>query len=221
MSLSRDQVLRLMAYADGELDEEDRAGVEALLASNDEARCVVAAMEGSAIGEWVRTAQEERAVAALEKLGGADSIADSVLAKIETPQQVVVDFASARARQQKQAGSRRTGAIVVGVLALAAGVALYIASERSKNPGVSVPVAVTNPPTQQAPTPQAPTAPTSTEQPSVTPPAAVAGAEQPPVEIESDSSDVSVYYVPTSPGAAANVNATSVVIWFDEPSGAK
>lgn len=209
MSLSREQVLRLMAYADGELEDGERASVESLLAASAEARCVVAAMEGSAIGEWVVRSQDERAAR-----GGADGIADAVIAKIQAP--AAVDIAAARRRQEeRQRASRRTGAIAVGFLALAAGVALYVASNRSGGSVVpSMPVAA-NPPATSALSTAATAA-----QPAIAPSAALpenaVARESPPVEIESDSDDVSVYYVPTSPGAAANVNATSVVIWFDD-----
>lgn len=212
MSLSHEQVLRLMAYADGELEGEERAEVDALLASNDEARCVVAAMQGSAVGEWVAHTHEERAVRA-----GADSIADAVMAKVEA--RPVVDLAAARARH---ASSRRTGAIVVGLLALAAGVALFIASGRESGTAVpSMPVASNGaPPGTHRPSLPPPTN-VLPQAPSPAPAATVASGEEPPVEIESDSEDVSVYYVPTSPGAAANVNATSVVIWFDDTTAPK
>ncbi len=74
MTLPRDTMLELMAYADGELDGEAHARVEALVASNEEARRVVLALDD--LGEWVR---EGSGVA----LAAADGIAELVMARVE------------------------------------------------------------------------------------------------------------------------------------------
>ena len=47
-------MLELMALADGELEGEDRARVEALVAQSDEARQVVEAMRSPVLGTWLR-----------------------------------------------------------------------------------------------------------------------------------------------------------------------
>jgi len=56
MSLSRETMLALMAYADGELEGKERARVDALLAKSEEARRVVQAMCGGAVGAWLSQA---------------------------------------------------------------------------------------------------------------------------------------------------------------------
>jgi anti-sigma factor RsiW len=109
MSLSRETMLELMAFADGELEGEDRARVERLVAESSEARSVVEAMRSPAIGAWLEGEMAERAAA-------ADGIAAAVMAKLP-----------------KRAPARgRSPAVVISIgaaLALAAGVALILRSQ--------------------------------------------------------------------------------------------
>jgi len=108
VSLSRETMMDLMAFADGELEGEDRARVERLVAENSEARSVVDAMRSPAIGEWLEGEMAERAAA-------ADGIAGAVMAKLP---------ARGPAR-----GRSPVAVISIGAaLALAAGVALILRS---------------------------------------------------------------------------------------------
>jgi anti-sigma factor RsiW len=109
MSLSRETMMDLMAFADGELEGEDRARVEQLVAENSEARSVVDAMRSPAIGEWLEGEMAERTAA-------ADGIAGAVMAKLP-----------ARAPSR---GRSPVAVISIGAaLALAAGVALILRSQ--------------------------------------------------------------------------------------------
>src|SRR6185312_14724815 len=73
-TLSREAMIELMAYADGELDGDALARAEQLVRSDDEARRLVDAMRG--IGEVVRELPEAHAS---ERASG---IADDVMARI-------------------------------------------------------------------------------------------------------------------------------------------
>jgi anti-sigma factor RsiW len=101
-------MMDLMAFADGELEGEDRARVERLVAENSEARNVVEAMRSPAIGAWLEGEMAERTAA-------ADGIAGAVMAKLPA-----------------RGPSRARPAVVISIgaaLALAAGVALILRSQ--------------------------------------------------------------------------------------------
>lgn len=108
MSLSRETMMDLMAFADGELEGEDRARVERLVAENSEARSVVDAMQSPAIGTWLEGEMAERTAA-------ADGIAAAVMAKLPA--------------RGSSRGRSPVAVISIGAaLALAAGVALILRS---------------------------------------------------------------------------------------------
>jgi len=123
MTLSREAMLELMAYADGELDADAHARVEALIASNDEARGVVDSMQ--TLGDAVRSVRDAYAPTSAI----ADSIAADVMAKIEAAQPAagggelreLVSLAERRA-------AMRTRVTMAGaaIVALAAGVLLFL-----------------------------------------------------------------------------------------------
>ncbi len=135
MSLSHETVLELMSLADGELEGEDLERVERLVVVNEEARAMVESLrradEGPA-GAWLQESLNHRAGS-----GGADAIAEAVMAAVErsgAPARapaaslnsagIVVPMAGARARRS----SRLQVAVTAGAaaLALAAAVALYV-----------------------------------------------------------------------------------------------
>lgn len=120
MSLSRETMMDLMAFADGELQGADRARVERLVAENSEARSVVDAMRSPAIGTFLEAEMVERTAA-------ADGIAGAVMAKLP---------ARGPARGRAPVVVMSIGA----ALALAAGVALILRSEGA-TPGAHEPVA--------------------------------------------------------------------------------
>ncbi|MFO0675521.1 MAG: hypothetical protein U0169_03240 [Polyangiaceae bacterium] len=102
----------IMAYADGEL-EADRARVEALLASDGDAKNLLAELRG--VGDWVGRCRSP-------PQHGADGIADAVMAKVGTVG-APIDLAGARAKRAMRMGT--VGAVGT-VLALAAAVFLLV-----------------------------------------------------------------------------------------------
>jgi hypothetical protein len=203
MSLSRENLLELMALADGELEGEARTRAEALLAKDPEAQRALEALQAGAVGEWVARFAEDGAVKA-----GADSIADAVMANVAASR-APTKLDAARARR------RNVAAVAALAVAMAAGVAAYVRSDKTP-PG---PVASDTTPTRST----APTIPPSEGPTEIatndTLNAAGRGVEL--EEVESLSA-VSVFYVPAV-AAPANANASSVVIWIDdtapEPGG--
>ncbi len=120
MSLTRQTMMELMAFADGELEGEDRARIERLVAENGEARGVVEAMRSPAIGAFLQGEMAERAAR-------ADGIAGAVMAKLPA----------------RGPARGRSPAVVISIgaaLALAAGVALILRSQGPTNE-TNVPVA--------------------------------------------------------------------------------
>ena len=205
MTLPRATMMELMAYADGELDDDTRARVEELLATNAEARGVAEAL--GALGEDVREAVLGRVIPR------ADGIADAVMKRLGGHGPVDADMgkrdgpvgrtggahslpAGASVAQVLPIGTARQvrvaiAAAAVSALALAAGYAFVVRSAVDK---LGAPA-----------------------------PAPLASAEAPDgtgqgVEVEQlDSPDrsVSMMYLPAV-AAAANANASTVVVWITD-----
>jgi hypothetical protein len=213
VSLSREILLDLMGFADGELEGEARERTEKLVASSDEARRVVDAMREGLLGAWLGDITRDRAVAA-----GADGVADAVMAKAAALRSEAVRGASsplapasigdARARR----ASRARGALGAGLgaLALAAGIAFYAHTQASRSDS---PVATAGP---SGPLEEAPSM-TSTALAQGGP--ATRGVEVD--EIDSPSHGVSVFEIPMGAAAAAASpgHAASVVIWIEDEPG--
>jgi hypothetical protein len=195
MSLSKETMLELMRYADGdaELDAASRARIEALLRASEEARGVVEAM--GALGDFVREGASQRP----GKSAAADAIADGVMAAIAQESVRVAPIARAR---RSRAGA---ASAVIVALALASGV---IFSLRSKLPA---PIAKVEPAVTARPAPAGePEAPSAL-------PAALAEAEGHGVDLEevrSVRNKVDVFFMPPAVGA-------SVVVWIDDRHGSQ
>jgi len=192
-----------MGFADGELEGEAQERVEKLVASSEEARRVVEVMRGGNLGDWLSDTLEERSVA-----GGADGIADAVMAKAVALRPSSI--ASARAR--KTSPARRAVAAGMAVFALAAGIALY-ARTYATHPMGDVPVASVAP----SPPPGGPAymTPSAVAQGTT----AIHGVEVD--EIDSPSHGVSVFEIPMAAAAAAASpgHGASVVIWIEDEPG--
>lgn len=199
MTLSSDIMLKLMAYADGELAGDDLTEVEDILATNADAVRFVNDIAN--LGDIV---QEGHASCAGKAIASFD-IADAVMAKIEAepkaalegsqsaPVSPVTGVSSLAAERAKRSRRTQVGAGVAAVLALAA--AVFLVARPQETPMAPAPVAANTTP---APEPSN-------------------GA---PVEVDVTATDtpgqsVSVFYLP-----AANEVTTSVVVWVDE-TGAK
>ncbi len=187
--LSENRMLKLMAYADGELDGVERAEVEAWLATDIDA--VRFANEIAGLGDLVKTG---RAASKDAKAVASFDIADAVMAAVgdekkekAKPGSSVHSLDAARAARQK---SFKVGAVVAAALALAASV-FVMARNKDEAPLARAPI-----PTVQ-PSPNA--------------------SAEPGVDVdlvESAGESVRVFYLSseTSP-------TTSVVVWVDESAG--
>jgi len=192
-------MLEIMSLVDGELEGEERARVEGLVARDAEAARVYEALRGGEVGGWLAGTSDTRAIGA-----GANAIADQVMSSIASIARgsraglsggvAVPSIADARA---KRSIGRRAAALVVGGLAMAAAVALYVRSgDRSRMS--EAPVASVMAPTELA-----------------------AGVEV--NEIDALSRGVSVFEIPAQAAAMAQPSATpaSVVIWVEDDPGSK
>jgi len=203
MSLSHETMLELMSLADGELEGPDRERVERLVATNDEARAIVASVGGAAVGSWLASAMDERAAAS-----GADGVADAVMASIAGTGARAASNGVAEVASMGQARARRASRVQVvvsataAVFALAAGVALYVRSGVGHVDDRAPVASVRTPPVDMIP-------PTSVAQ--------VGGGVE-VNEIDAPSREVSVFEIPVG-AAAAVAGSSSVVVWVDDDPG--
>jgi hypothetical protein len=214
VSLSKDELFDLMAYADGEVDPSKVAQVESLIAKSEVARRVLE--QQGALRQWVLDTQGTSPAK-----GGADGIADAVMAKIREPAGAsITTLDRARARGRPGGALPRQYILWVGPLAaVAASVALfYFWSGGPSSPRGRV--AIQEGKTSAAPPSNAPAA--TPAPPAEVPgaPSAVASAEpleEPGIDVqavESPQHQFSIFYVPG--GTGANAHASSVVVWIGE-----
>jgi anti-sigma factor RsiW len=211
MSLSHETLMELMSFADGELDAEDRARVESLIASDDEARRVVEAMRGGEVGSWLAGSLEQHAVAA-----GADRIADGVMSAIANTAPAALSggiaIPSVRPRGRRSLGWG-VGGVLAGGLALAAAVAVYF-QVGPQRPEQQAPVASVVAPAVDFQLPVAPSAALAQQ-------GGAAGVEV--NEIDAPSRGVSVFEIPVQAAAAVvqPSGPSSIVVWVEDDPGAK
>ena len=219
MSLSRESVMRLMAFADGELEGEELAAAEKLAAESEEARRIVATLQAADVGKWLEEAMDAR-------LDAADGIADGVMAKLaangaSAPAEGarpanVIKFGDERARKP------RTAVMVggfVGLLAAAAAAVLFVQSQSGPQT-LQGPVAIVQSVTPPAPASVEPVDPAASSLSAMAAAAANEGLGVSVDEIDSPAHDVTVFEIPASGIAAAAGQAapSSVVIMIsDEP----
>jgi hypothetical protein len=201
MSLSREAMLDVMAYVDGELSGEALDRTEALLASDEDAARL--ALELRTLGDCVRVVHTDRAQAQ-----NPDEIADDVMKALDKN---VVPIASLAAR--------RRNAIITGSISAVLGIAaawFLIVHAPSQNPDAAVAQASAQT-TAKPMIPPLPTDKTNDVAPVDTDKLAAEAYLQSGVDVESVESpkhEVSVFYVPAT--ASANPNASSVVVWIGE-----
>ena len=223
MTLPREVVLELMAFADGERDGAARERAESLVATNAEARGFVEVTRGAHLRAFLEDEIDRRAASA-----GADAIAESVMKALAAEQAVPPDGTQSALRadaglhpQALRLQARvprpalaspqvRTGLGVAtfGVaLAMAAGVALYVT--RHPRPDDGAPVAKVE------------LAPAKPGGGAIAESAPADGVEVD--EIDSPAHDISVFEINGNAAAAANqAHSPSVVIWVeDTASGSK
>jgi hypothetical protein len=206
--------LELMLYADGELDEERRAAVEAFLA-----RSAAGSAKLSALNFVSGIVRDDALAAAAQ----ADDIADAVMAKLTANgagaastihaspiMAPVATGAPLPAPRAKAANDNARGIFAIAAIAVAAAAGLFIWGRMDTSSGTSEhPIA----------------AMTSTPEQLPAPPAPVKAAEATPSADAEDEHGVEVaavdfgarmgtiFYVPT--GSAAS-NATTTVVWLND-----
>jgi hypothetical protein len=206
MSLSQETLIEIMSLADGELDGEARVRVERLVAESEEARRALDGFRAPHVPLWLSESLDRHATAA-----GADRIADAVMGAIpaedhDGPVSAKVVRIAARPAAARTSRGGLLAASVVGAMALAAGVALFIRSN-ARPESDQMPVASVGMPSVDM------------QKPPVDPSAGGQGVEVD--EVDSPSRGISVFEIPLAPlaGAAANVGArsgSSVVVWIDD-----
>jgi anti-sigma factor RsiW len=193
MSLSSENMMKLMAYADGELEGRERTEAELLLASDVDAVRFVEQLAG--LGELVKVGHEASAAG---KAVASFDVADAVmaLAKDAKGQATVTSLEAARkAKEAKGAQNFKLGVGVVTVLALAASIVVFTQHRNEETPMA------------KGPPPGALVQPS----PGASPASTVGDNGVDVSTVNSPGNSVSVFYLPT-----ANELSTSVVVWVDE-----
>ncbi len=197
MSLSSDNMMKLMAYADGELEGAELEEAQKLLASDPDSVRFVEQIAG--LGQIVTRGYE----AGPGKTTAKFDVADAVMARVEDgkDEKKVANVSSLAAARAKRGNGVKIGAGIAAALALAASFFLFAQHRTDEAPMAS------NGPAIQAVQPgttPAMVAPLAT--------AATTGGTGVTVStVNSPGNAVSVFYLPT-----ANQLSTSVVVWVDE-----
>jgi hypothetical protein len=195
MSLSSENMMKLMAYADGELEGDERLEAEKLLATDPDSVRFVEQLGG--LGDLVELGYADASGKAVATFDIADAVMS--LAKPAT----VTSLAAARERKAVAKTAKGSGAkigvAVVAVLALAASV-FVVAQHRNDETPMAKGPAVRDTAVQPVAVATAP-APTGGS----------SGAGVDVSTVNSPGNSVSVFYLPT-----ANELSTSVVVWVDE-----
>jgi hypothetical protein len=210
MSLSSDNMMKLMAYADGELEGAELVEAQKLLASDLDAMRFVEQIAG--LGEIVELGHDDRSAKTIAKF----DVADAVMALVEKEAKPartsgIAKVVSIGARKTGAAKTAKSGNVYkiaggfAAVLALAASVFVFTQHRTDEVPMASGPsaVAVVVTPADPAAGNPAPGTPVTSSSSSGT------GVDV--STVNSPGNSVSVFYLPT-----ANELSTSVVIWVDE-----
>lgn len=198
MSLSSETMLALMALADGELEGDELARAQAIVASEPDAARFIEQIGG--LGDLVQIGHDERSAKAI----AAFDIVDSLMAMTQSeafapaPEANVIPLAAARAKRVARLAEprRRSSLLTIGgsiaaALALAASLFLVVQHRTNEAPMAKAP----------AMPPAAPVLGT----------AAAAGTGVEVSTVNSSNNSVSVFYLPS-----ANELSTSIVVWVDE-----
>ena len=200
MSLSPDNMMKLMAFADGELESADREEVLQLIGTNDDAVRFVEDVGG--LGDFVKVVDATRDGKTVAAFDIADQVMAAAIAEgasrgLELAP--VRSLAEARVKENqgtrhKQGGSRRSIGIAAVATALALAASVVFLARPKEVPLSAGPVARVDQGEKVA--------------------LRVMGDPISPnggVEVEKPGSSVSVFYLP-----GQNEISTSVVVWVDE-----
>jgi len=193
MSLSSEKMMKLMAYADGELEGAERKEAEQLLTTDPDSARFVENIAG--LGNIVAMGHGARSGKAIAKFDVADAVMDSVKVEKKAEKTKVISLAAARetAKQKSGSGLKVAGGLAA-VLALAASVFVFTQHRNEETPMAKAPTIV-------APVPQSH---------DLAPDTVGAGVDV--HTLNSPGNSVSVFYLPTT----ANEMASSLVVWVDE-----
>lgn len=199
MSLSSENMMKLMAYADGELEGDEAKEAEKLLASDpDSVRFVENIANLGNIVAMGAIMAESRSGKAIAKFDVADKVMDAVKLEVKTEPARVVSISRAREKTQKKSGNGlKIGGGIAAVLALAASVFVFTQHRNEETPMAKAPVA-------------APGSLESRQSPDLS--AETVGAGVDVHTLNSPGNSVSVFYLPNT----ANEMASSLVVWVDE-----
>jgi anti-sigma factor RsiW len=200
MSLSSENMMKLMAYADGELEGDERLEAEKLLATDPDSVRFVQQLGG--LGELVELGYAAGPGKAVAKF----DIADSVMTLAKPAVQGAKVSSLAAARQKKNGSGAKVGVAIVAVLALAASVFLVAQHRNDETPMAKGPAVRETAQTAVQPAPATTVASVAS---GTTGGSSGAGVDV--STVNSPGSSVSVFYLPT-----ANELSTSVVVWVDE-----
>jgi hypothetical protein len=198
MSLSSENMMKLMAYADGELEGDERLEAEKLLATDPDSVRFVEQLGG--LGELVELGYAAKTGKAVAKFDVADAV--MALAKPATVTSLAAAREKSAAQQAKKGNGAKVGVTIVAVLALAASIFLVAQHRTDETPMAKGPARVTTPQATPQPAPEATVASNA---------GGGSGAGVDVSTVNSPGSSVSVFYLPT-----ANELSTSVVVWVDE-----
>lgn len=197
MSLSSENMMKLMAYADGELEGAELEEAQKLLASDPDSVRFVEQIAG--LGDVVARGYDEGAGKTVARFDVADAVMASVGPAAKQNNVSSLDAAREKAAEkgrEKRGNGAKIGAGIAAALALAASLFLF-AQHRTDE----APMAGNDTPAVQGVQPG-------------TVPAAVSstgGSGVTVSTVNSPGNAVSVFYLPT-----ANELSTSVVVWVDE-----
>lgn len=208
MSLSETELIYLMAFVDGQVDDDELPEVTALLERSEEARQIVA--QHAALGDWVRESSDARAAAA-----GADRIAAHVLGEIDKlGGGEVIHLERERAKAALNRQRVKEFSALAAFAAVAA--AFWLMPTRAPGPVASLPSATSSPRSPRGAVTGvavASTAPSSSGAAT----ALAADPENAGVDVQSVESPgypFSIFYVPAATGL--NPHSSSVVVWIAE-----
>ena len=210
MSLSSKNMLKLMAYADGELEGAERGEAEMLLATDPDSVRFVEQIGG--LGQIVSLGYEASTAKVVAKFDVTDAV--MALAKQEpeakkSPSVVPVggNVSSLAAAREKRGKSLKIGAGIAAALALAASIFVFARHSAEETPMANAPKAPMVQPSNAA-TPEPNVVAATPPQPA---PASSAGSGVEVSTVNSPGNSVSVFYLPS-----ANELSTSVMVWVDE-----
>ena len=191
MSLSSENMMKLMAYADGELEGAELEEAQKLLATDPDSVRFVEQIAG--LGDIVTRGYD----AGVGKTVAEFDVADAIMARAKNDEKKVSNVSSLTAARAKRGNVIKIGAGLAAALALAASFFLFAQHRGDEAPMASG----TSPTTTAIVEPGAAVAMVST----------TGGSGVTVSTVNSPGNAVSVFYLPT-----ANELSTSVVVWVDE-----